>query len=160
MGRRKQFEEESRSYNGKTDHIAQQDSDPVMHEIDALYGVADALSLKNAKKHRRVLWELSAVGTLLTIFFLLYDEAELYGLILACGVMMMSLFLIRYIADCSQCHRKYLEYRVLAEALRVQYYLFLAGVKVSVSEFLPWSLKQGVPWVTEILSEQPIPQMT
>lgn len=158
MDRKKQFECEKENITGDLSHIAEQIDSPELRGIDRLYGEADALSLKNAKMHRRVLMELSAVGTLLTLFFLLYDEAELYGLIIACGAMILSLFLIRYIADRSQCHRKYLEYRVLAESLRVQYYLFLTGVKVRVSELLPWSIKQGLPWITEIMSEQPIPQ--
>lgn len=158
MDRKKQFESEKENITGDLSHIVEQIDSSELCGIDRLYGEADALSLKNAKKHRRVLMELSAVGTLLTLFFLLYDEAELYGLIIACGAMILSLFLIRYIADRSQCHRKYLEYRVLAESLRVQYYLFLTGVKVRVSELLPWSIKQGLPWITEIMSEQPIPQ--
>ena len=127
MDRKKQFESEKENITGGLSHIAEQIDSPELCGIDRLYGEADALSLKNAQKHRRVLMELSAVGTLLTLFFLLYDEAELYGLIFACGAMILSLFLIRYIADRSQCHRKYLEYRVLAESLRVQYYLFLTG---------------------------------
>ena len=156
MDHRIQFEEERQAYSGTTDHIAQENDDPGMREIDAMYGAADALSLQNAKKHRRVLWELSAVGTLLTMFFLLYDEAELYGLILACGVMILSLFLIRTVADRSECHRKYLEYRVLAESARVQYFLFLAGVDVRVTDLTPWSITQGIPWVCGLLSDLPL----
>ena len=155
MDHRIQFEEERQAYSGTTDHIAQENDDPGMREIDAMYGAADALSLQNAKKHRRVLWELSAVGTLLTMFFLLYDEAELYGLILACGVMILSLFLIRTVADRSECHRKYLEYRVLAESARVQYFLFLAGADVRVTELMPWSITQGIPWVCALLTDLP-----
>ena len=155
--KRKEFENEMRTYVGSTYPIAEQSDDPALREINVLYGVSDALSLKNAKKHRRILLELSAVGTLLTMLFLLYDEAELYGLILACGMMIIALFLIRFIADRSQCHRKYLEYRVLAEALRIQYYLYLAGMKERVTALLPWSVRFEMPWIAECIAALPEP---
>ena len=123
MNRKEQFERDKISIRGELTHIAPPSEDPFVNELDRLYGAADVLSIKNANKHRRILLELSAVGTLLTLLFLLYDEAELYGLIAACGLMILLLFLIRFLANRSQCHRKYLEYRVLAESLRVQYYL-------------------------------------
>ena len=158
MNRKEQFESDKRTYPGEFTHIAQPSGDPFVQRLDEIYGAADVLSLKNAKKHRRILWELSAVGTLLTLLFLLYDEAELYGLIMACGMMILSLFLIRFIANRSQCHRKYLEYRVLAESLRVQYFLYLAGVSERVTELTPWSVRQEIPWIMEILSALPEPR--
>lgn len=158
MDQKTQFDIERQKCEGDLSHIAEQIEAPDLSGIEHLYGKADALSLKNAKKHSRILMELSAVGTIITLLFLLYDEAELYGLIFACAAMIVLLFLVRFISNRSQCHRKYIEYRVLAESLRVQYYLFLAGVKVRVSELLPWSIKQGLPWITEIMSEQPLPR--
>lgn len=157
MNRKTQFEQDKRTYQGNLTHIAKPSNDPFVMELDELYGAADALSLKNAIKHRRILLALSAVGTLLTLLFLLYDEAELYGLILACGMMIIALFLIRFIADRSQCHRKYLEYRVLAEALRIQYYLYLTGIKESVTALLPWSVKFEMPWIAECIAALPEP---
>ena len=157
MNRKTQFEQDKRTYKGELTHIAKPSNDPFVMELDELYGAADALSLKNAIKHRRILLALSAVGTLLTLLFLLYDEAELYGLILACGMMIIALFLIRFIADRSQCHRKYLEYRVLAEALRIQYYLYLTGIKESVTALLPWSVKFEMPWIAECIAALPEP---
>lgn len=118
-----------------------------------LYAAADYLSLQNAEKHRRILLGISVAGTLLTLAFLLYDEVNVYGLIFACVVMILCLFLIRKLADRLDCHRKYLEYRVLAEALRVQYFLTLAGIKTKVSDILPWSIKKSIPWVNQVLAE-------
>lgn len=136
-------------------HITGNITDPVLVEIDDLYGAADVLSIENAKKHRWILLGLSVLGTLLTMFFLLYDEAELHGLILACIFMIIFLFLTRRIADNLDCHRKYLEYRVLAETLRVQFFLSTAGIEKQVSEILPWFIRQSLPWVTSILESLP-----
>ncbi|MBQ8018209.1 MAG: hypothetical protein IJ258_08930 [Methanobrevibacter sp.] len=83
--------------------------------------------------------------------FLLYDEAELHGLILACIIMIIFLFFTQKIADRLDCHRKYIEYRVLAETLRLQFFLSTTGIKRQVSELLPWFIKKTLPWIEEIL---------
>ncbi len=134
-------------------HISDEPCETALGELDELYGAADVLSIQNAVKHRRILLLLAVAGTLLTLAFLLYDEVELHGLIFACAVMILCLFLIRQIGSRIDCHRKYLEYRVLAEAIRVQYFLCLGGSWVRVSDILPWPLKQRLPWINEILSE-------
>ena len=132
-------------------HITENASKTPLREIDALYGAADVLSLHNAKRYRWILLLLSGAATLLTLAFLLYDEAELHGLIIACGVMLVCLFLIRRFADRLDCHRKYLEYRVLAESLRCQFFLSYAGIGASVAQLLPWSVRMSIPWVSDVL---------
>ena len=132
-------------------HITDASINPSLAEVDELYGAADVLSIYNAGKHRKILLALSVVGTLLTLAFLLYDVAELHGLILACGVMVLFLVLIRRAANRLECHRKYLEYRVLAECLRCQFFLFFAGINTKVADIMPWSIKKGIPWITEVL---------
>ena len=136
-------------------HITGNITDPTLKVIDELYGAADVLSIKNAQKHQRILLALSVIGTLITMAFLLYDEAELHGLILACTVMILFLFYIRKKADNLDCHRKYIEYRVLAETLRVQFFLSVAGVKKQVKDILPWFIRQGLPWIEDILKTLP-----
>ncbi len=136
-------------------HIMEGVTESPLREIDELFGAADTLSVQNAVKHRRILMALSAAGTLLTLFFLLYDEAEAHRLIIACGVMILCLYFIRRFAERRDCHRKYLEYRVLAECLRCQFYLLYAGSAARVVEILPWSVRMGIPWVVEVLDEIP-----
>ena len=126
-----------------------------LKKIEELYGAADTLSILNAERHRRILWLLSAMGTLLTLAFLLYDEAEMHGLIIACGIMILCLFFVRRVAGRLECHRKYLQYRVLAECLRVQFYLSVAGAGTRVADILPWSVRKGIPWIEELLAEIP-----
>ncbi len=128
---------------------------PELSEVDEIYGAADVLSIQNAQKHQKILLYLSIAGTLLTLFFLLYDEAELYGLIFACIIMVITLFLINRFASRLDCHRKYLEYRVLAENLRVHYFLTIAGVKRHIAEIMPWYIKSSIPWIEEIINDLP-----
>ena len=136
-------------------HVTEGEFGSALKETDALFGAADVLSVANAEKHRRILLALSAAGTLLTLAFLLYDEAEWHGLILACGVMILCLAIIRRLSARLDCHRRYLQYRVLAESLRVQFFLSLAGAGTRAADILPWSVRRGIPWIEEILRELP-----
>ena len=141
-------------------HIEDPIADPSLTEIDELYGAADVLSMINANMHYRILLALSVLGTLIAFAFLVYDVMEIHGLILACVVLIVFLFYIRYLSDNLESHRKYLQYRVLAESLRIQYFLSIAGINVKVIDILPWFIEKAIPWVVEILDSLPILQLS
>ncbi|MDO5810679.1 MAG: hypothetical protein Q4Q37_06250 [Methanobrevibacter sp.] len=155
MNKKEVFFRDKEECNEEFTHITGDITDPALKAIDELYGAADVLSIKNAVKHQRILLALSIIGTLITMDFLLYDEAELHGLILACTVMILFLFYIRRKAHTLDCHRKYIEYRVLAETLRVQFFLSVAGVQKQVVDILPWFIRQGLPWIEDVLKSLP-----
>ncbi len=136
-------------------HVMEPLPDPSLSVIDEIYGAADTLSILNAKKHDRILLSLSIIGTLITLSFLLYDAMDFFGLILACAVMILFLFLINHFANKFDCHKKYLEYRVLAESLRVQFFLSMASINLQVSDIMPWFIKKGIPWIEEVLLSLP-----
>lgn len=136
-------------------HIEDGITDSVLKKIDEIYGAADVLSIENAKKHHRNLLLLSVFGSLMAFLFLLYDEAELHWLIFGCVLLIYAIYRLYHIAEKTECHRKYLQYRLLAESLRVQYFIYVAGLNRNVSEILPWFVKKGVPWIDEILSDLP-----
>ncbi len=156
MTEKEQFYKEKEECSIPLTHIIEGVKGAPLAKIDELYGAADVLSIRNSGLHRKLLFALSVIGTLLALAFLMYDEIELHGLILGCGVMILFLFLIRRRAGRLDCHRKYLEYRVLAESLRVQFFLTYAGLDERVSDLLPWPVKQSIPWVSSILSEIPV----
>ena len=149
------FFREKSACSGSQTHIMDGAEGAMLSDIDQLFGAADVLSVQNARRHRRLLFLLAVTGTLLTLTFLLYDEAELHNLIFACGAMILCLFLIHRVGGRSECHRKHLEYRVLAECLRVQFFLTYAGLPTRVSEIMPWSIRKGIPWVRKVLEEIP-----
>ena len=155
MNKKEVFFRDKEECSEEFTHITGGITDPALKAIDELYGAADTLSIRNAVKHQRILLALSIIGTLITMGFLLYDEAELHGLILACTVMILFLFYIRRKAHTLDCHRKYIEYRVLAETLRVQFFLSVAGVQKQVVDILPWFIRQGLPWIEDVLKSLP-----
>lgn len=129
------------------------DKDPVLAGILNTYSQADAISMENGARFKKITAYLSAAATLVTMAFLLYDEAELYWLIILCGLLVVALYLINRFAKKTECHRKYLEYRLYAESLRVQTFLHIAGTETGVWELLPWAWKMNVPWIPEKLKE-------
>lgn len=127
------------------------EADERLDRIETLYAKADALSVRFARQYRRILAALALISTVITVAFLLYDEAELHWMILLCGIMLLLAWLVQRYGKRTVCHRRYLEYRMLAEGLRVQAYLRYAGRKMSVADILPWSEQAETGWVAAAL---------
>lgn len=130
-----------------TDASHKAGDDRVLSRLKSMYDAADAMSVENSIKHTGYLARLSVTATALAMAFLIYDEADWYFLIAVCGVIICILFLINHLGDRSKYQARYLEYRVLAEHLRVQYHLRSAGVACEVSGIMPWNLQLTMPWI-------------
>lgn len=122
-------------------------ADPLLDPMERVYQRADRLSLQFARAYRRVLILLAVVSTLIMACFLLYDEANMHGLIIVCGLALLLAWIIQRYAGRSSCHRRYLEYRVLAESLRAQAFLRYAGVDREAITLLPWTQQAETPWI-------------
>lgn len=125
---------------------------PRVHALDSLYSSSDQLSIRYAKRYRLVLALMALFGTLLTLSFLLYDEAELHWMILATGAALLLMVISHRYAVRSACHRRYLEYRVLAESLRVQAFLKYAGSELDVPSLMPLIQQEETTWIVSALS--------
>ena len=125
--------------------------DPKLVRMEKVYLAAGALSAAAAKKYRRVLAGLAVASMLLTMSFLLYDEAHAIWLILVCGAMLLAAWGCRRYAVGSDCHRLYLECRALAECLRVQAFLRYAGSGVQAAEQLSWTQQEETAWIMDAL---------
>lgn len=121
--------------------------DPALGRMNALYHAASGLSRHFAGMYRRVLALIAAASTLLMFSFLMYDEAEAIWMILLCGAMLGAALLCRRFAVRSDCHFRYIEYRALAEWLRVQVYLRYAGSRIQVTSLLTWTQSLETAWI-------------
>ncbi len=121
--------------------------DPVLVKMDKLSRIAGYISMKNAGKYRRVLALIAVCCAALTFAFLMYDEAEAFWMIIVCGIMLIAAFACQLYASRSDCHRRYIEYRVLSEALRVQTFLRYAGSRVHVAEQFSWTQQEETAWI-------------
>jgi hypothetical protein len=82
---------------------------------------------------------------------LLYDEMQLTWMILLCGVMLLCAWGFRRHAVRSGCHRRYIEYRALAEALRVQLFLRHSGSGLEAANLLAWAQQDALAWIMDAL---------
>ena len=131
-----EFDKERKECNEPT-HIEEGISDPTLIEIDELYGAADVLSMKHADRHHEKIRNISLIAPLIVFFFLLYEAAAQHWLIFVVTALIILLYFVYRQPNKENAHEKYLEYRVLAEALRIQYFISKAGIKKKVIEILP-----------------------
>ena len=97
--------------------------------VDHLYQSADWLAIVYQKRVNRILMGTYSLAVLMGLVFILYSEnvGPDYLVLVFVAIFFCSIGVQR-IADWRQWHRKYLDYRALAEGLRVQLYWSLAGV--------------------------------
>ena len=127
------------------------EKEPMLRKIETISRAAGMLSRQAADRYRRVLALLAVASALLTFAFLLYDEAQAIWMILVCGVMLLAAWACQRYAVHSDCHRRYIEYRALAEVLRVQTYLRYAGSRVQAADLLSWTQQEETAWVLDAL---------
>ena len=125
--------------------------DPLLLRMQTVGTAASRVSRRFSGKYRNILALLAAFCGLLTLFFLLYDEAQLIWMILLCGVLLLAAWGCRFYALRTDSHRRSLEFRVLSESLRVQCCLRYAGSAAETAGLLSWTLRDEIPWVPAAL---------
>ena len=122
------------------------------------YDVSNDLSVSNAKAYRVLIVILAICGGLFALSFLLYftvfgfDFYNSFSIL----VLLLAIILIYLWAEKKQYHKKYMEYRVLAESLRIQDYISKAGIDERISDRLPLLIQNDIGWVKEVLEELPL----
>lgn len=149
---KREFDKERKECNELT-HLEEDISDPTLIEIDELYGAADVLSMKYADRHHEKIRNISVIAPLIVFFFLLYEAAAQHWLIFVVTALIILLYFVYRQPNKENAHEKYLEYRILAEALRIQYFISKSGVKKKVIDIMPWFTEIRIPLVKNVLSE-------
>lgn len=155
-----EFEKDKQSVNPPFRPIDDDKSDSALDAFDELHGYASKLSGKNQDAFKWTLRLLTILGVAIALVFVLYDELDWHWLSALFFVLVFLLIVVRAYAVITDCHRKYVEYRILAEATRIQYYLSVKGIQKPVFEIMPWFLKDAVGWIEGPLSELPIHKVT
>jgi hypothetical protein len=101
-----------------------------VREVDALFGAADWLAVHFRHRVRRSMLLTHALAGAMGLAFILYSDVANDRRYVAAFLAMFALgLLVKWIGERREWHRKYLDYRGLAEGLRVQLYWRLAGVE-------------------------------
>lgn len=100
-----------------------------IEDIDALYRAADWLAIFYQKRTLRTLTITHVMAFLMGFMFILYSDFESYRSLLIAFLCFFGVAaLVQIVSKRGAWHRKYLDYRTLAEGLRVQFYWAAAGV--------------------------------
>ncbi len=101
------------------------------------YRIADWLAIHFQKRISAGLIAIHSIGVLIGLIFIVYSEID--GLDFLVNLFLLAFlagFVLYKVGEKRQWHRKHLDYRALAEGLRVQFYWSLAGViDVQSAEF-------------------------
>jgi len=106
-------------------------------EISDQHRIADWLAIHFQKRISLGLIAIHGIAVLIGLVFIMYSEFD--GLDFLVNIFLLAFlagFILFRIGERRQWHRKHLDYRALAEGLRVQFYWSLAGViDVQSAEF-------------------------
>jgi len=98
-------------------------------ETDRLFQVADGLAVHYQRRVHQSLRTIHLLAGLMGLEFLVYAEFDGPSyMVLAFLALFFTGFIVYLVGERREWHRKYLDYRALAEGLRVQLYWNLAGV--------------------------------
>lgn len=101
-----------------------------VRELDALFAATDWLAMHHRRRVRLSLLWTHAIAAAMGLAFILYSDVGANRVYVAVFLLLFALGLaIRGIGRHREWQRKYLDYRGLAEGLRVQCYWRLAGVE-------------------------------
>lgn len=102
---------------------------PGVDDINSLFCIADWLAICYQKKVLLTLRMTHLLAFLMGLMFILYNDLDAWPYFMLAFLMFFALSAgIQQAAGLRGWHRKYLDYRTLAEGLRVQFYWAIAGV--------------------------------
>jgi hypothetical protein len=134
------------------DHQTLTKAGPRVSRILDVFRAADTLSVSFRNRYLHTMLVLSFLGVLLVVSFLMYDEMEADVFLIVYGGILLLAGSVYFRSARGQYHRKYLEYRVLAEILRNQFYLSLTGIPDAVCDYLAWPHEQANAWIRQAVS--------
>jgi hypothetical protein len=121
--------------------FAEKDKDqlpPGVENINRMFCIADWLAIRYQKKVLQTLRVTHVLAFLMGFMFILYSDVEAWSnYMFAFLLFFLASAAVQHVARQQGWHRKYLDYRTLAEGLRVQFYWAVAGVRnESESKFM------------------------
>lgn len=117
------------------------------------YAEVDALARGFQKKRKRVIQAASAATVVAALCQATYGVLHQQSWIIAYGVaiaLAYALYLLSFRLPFFRIEIRYLEYRALAEALRVQFFWRLSGLTTNVADHYLQLVKSNVGWVREV----------
>ncbi|MCH5172341.1 MAG: hypothetical protein J1F31_05900 [Erysipelotrichales bacterium] len=118
------------------------------------YLKSDNLSGKQKTKFTMAVWFFAILGMAVALLFTFYDEGIWMFCSLLCGLFVVVLIIYYFYANSyrRQYHRKYLEWRALAETLRTQFYVSVCGLDYNICDSFTWMQKNDMVWIDRAIA--------
>ena len=128
------------------------------HAVLEQYGVADALAIHCQSWRRRTLIALFVMALLAVVSFEVYAHLLGQPWVLALYPVTLGLALLLYVlARQKDFHHKHLDYRALAEGLRVQLFWHLAGLPDAVADHYLRKQRTELEWIRHAIRAWNVP---
>lgn len=126
--------------------------EPHTQRLIGAFAIADQLAVKFRDQTWRTLQVVFISAMSMLVSFALYSNINAHPLLL-------GLYIAGFAAGCDallfeylvQSHNQFLDYRVLAEALRIQVFFRLAGVEAMISDKYLGKFRAEVAWIRDAL---------
>lgn len=128
---------------------------PVMKDALGRYAAADKLAMKYQKASFKVKNAYLALVTLSSILLMLYLMTSSVPIVAVYAILMTFIMVMYwYVTKCRkrEYHAKFIEYRNLAEIMRVHYYWSIAKVVHPISDIFPEYLRRSTEKIRGILT--------
>lgn len=133
-------------------NIKLDESTSALYYINKLYVDANYLSIHSKSSKSKI------VGIFFTLILLSIFSFEIYGIferteLLSIYICLYLLILLgyRYFFNIGEKHEDFVEYRVLAELLRIQYYWNIAGLNKQIIDYFPLKSRESMGWIKQAL---------
>jgi hypothetical protein len=146
------FNIDSKNISNQSYPLTEMPLDGISKRLHTAYQHSDQCSNTYQKRYLKAMRQLSWCGVFLVISFLLYDEAESNIFLIMYGFLILLSLSIYLKSKKDQVHMKYLEYRALAETLRVQFYLSLFGIQENITDHFTWTQKKSNTWIRKAVT--------
>jgi hypothetical protein len=126
---------------------------PLPRRLAESFAVADSLALAYQARVRwafRVIFLLAAIAAALYGFFLTVAGANpvlRHGLLAPYLLLLLASYSVYYLAKNKAVHERFVEYRVLAEGLRVQFYWSVCGLRASAADSCDRAFRGELKWI-------------
>ena len=117
------------------------------------YSILDASALRFNKRYMKIVFWLFVIGFFIVVSLAIYTNLWLNKIVLAIAMLLIvSEGIIFSYSRIAKDHTRYLYNRILAEALRIQFYWNIAGINQKVSDYILRIHRKEFVWIEHILS--------
>ena len=114
-----------------------------------VYAAADSIAIYLQRKRLLSLRLFALLGLLFVLFFLFYDELSAPLMLVGYGGLILIAACCTLMFSKKRYHEKYVLYRVLAEAMRIQLYMDIANITEFITHIPCWKRTKELRFVND-----------